>query len=219
MGKRTRDRQPTMWVPTTELPTAASHPFYRRLNQLLREHGFDDFVEGQCASFYAETMGRPGMPPGIYFRLLLIGYFEGIGSERGIAWRAADSLALRDFLGVGLGDDPPDDSTISRTRRLIALETHRAVFTWVLPRGRRVGQGKNDWYRRHDARSQCRVAQHRPTRHGRGLRGVLGEACQGVGRWDADTRRSGADRSKAQEKRDRTMSGNIRTIPTRRSRK
>ena len=81
---------------------------------------------------YAETMGRPGVPPGIYFRLLLIGYFEGIGSERGIAWRAADSLALRDFLGVGLGDDPPDHSTISRTRRLIALETHRAVFTWVL---------------------------------------------------------------------------------------
>ena len=111
---------------------AASHPFYRRLNQLLREHGFDDFVEGQCASFYAETMGRPGVPPGIYFRLLLIGHFEGIGSEQGIAWRAADSLALRDFLSVGLGDDPPDHSTISRTRRLIALETHRAVSTWVL---------------------------------------------------------------------------------------
>ena len=77
MGKRTRDRQPTMWVPTTELPTAASHPFYRRLNQLLREHGFDDFVEGQCASFYAETMGRPGVPPGIYFRLLLIRVLRG----------------------------------------------------------------------------------------------------------------------------------------------
>ena len=132
MGKRKRDRQPTMWVPTTELPTAASHPFYRRLNQLLREHGFDDFVEAQCASFYAETMGRPGLPPGIYFRLLLIGYFEGIDSERGIAWRAADSLALRDFLGVSLHEAPPDHSTISRTRRLIALETHRAVFTWIL---------------------------------------------------------------------------------------
>src|SRR5438132_3054243 len=132
MGKRKRDRQPAMWVPTTDLPTAASHPFYRRLNQLLRQHRFDDFAEAQCASFYAETMGRPGLPPGIYFRLLLIGYFEGIDSERGIAWRAADSLALRDFLGVGLGDDPPDHSTISRTRRLIALETHRAVFTWVL---------------------------------------------------------------------------------------
>jgi transposase len=132
MGKRKRDRQPTMWVTTTDLPTAASHPFYRRLNQLLREQGFDDFVEAQCAGFYAETMGRPGLPPGIYFRLLLIGYFEGIDSERGIAWRAADSLALRDFLGVGLDQAPPDHSTISRTRRLIDLETHRAVFTWAL---------------------------------------------------------------------------------------
>ncbi len=132
MGKRKRERQSAMWVPATNLPTAASHPFYRRLNQLLREHGFDDFVEAQCASFYAETMGRPGVPPGIYFRLLLIGYFEGIDSERGIAWREADSFALRDFLGVGLEDAPPDHSTISRTRRLIALETHRAVFTWVL---------------------------------------------------------------------------------------
>ena len=81
-----------MWVAVTDLPTAVSHPFYRRLNQFLREHGFDDFTEAQCASFYAETMGRPGLPPGIYFRLLLIGYFEGIDSERGIAWRAADSL-------------------------------------------------------------------------------------------------------------------------------
>ena len=131
MGKRKRDRQPAMWVTTTDLPTAASHPFYRRLNQLLREHGFDDFVEAQCAGFYAATMGRPGLPPGIYFRLLLIGYFEGIDSERGIAWRAADSLALRDFLGLDLHDVPPDHSTISRTRRLIVVETHRAVFTWV----------------------------------------------------------------------------------------
>ena len=121
-----------MWMVTADLPTVASHPFYWRLNQLLREHGFDDFAEAQCATFYAETMGRPGLPPGIYFRLLLIGYFEGIDSERGIAWRAADSFALRDFLGVGLADAPPDHSTMSRTRRLIDLETHRALFTWVL---------------------------------------------------------------------------------------
>jgi transposase len=132
MGKRKSDWQPAMWVTMTNLPTAASHPFYRRLNQLLREQGFDDFVEAQCAGFYAETMGRPGLPPGIYFRLLLIGYFEGIDAERGIVWRAADSLALRDFLGIGLDQAPPDHSTISRTRRLIALETHRAVFTWIL---------------------------------------------------------------------------------------
>lgn len=118
-----------MWVSTTDLPTAVSHPFYARLNQLLHERGFDDFAEAQCATFYAETMGRPSLAPGIYFRLLLIGYFEGIDSERGIAWRAADSLALREFLGVGLDDAPSDHSTISRTRRLIDLETHRAVFT------------------------------------------------------------------------------------------
>ena len=121
-----------MWVATTALPTAASHPFYARLNQLLAEHGFDDFVEGVCASFYAATRGRPGLPPGIYFRLLMVGYFEGLDSERGIAWRAADSFALRDFVGLGLEEAPPDHSTISRTRRLIDLEAHRAVFTWVL---------------------------------------------------------------------------------------
>ena len=132
MGRRTRERQPALWVAATDLPTAASHPFYRRLNQLLASHGFDDFVEEQCAPFYAETMGRPGLVPGVYFRLLLIGYFEGLDSERGIAWRAADSLGLRDFLGVDLAQAPPDHSTISRTRCLIALETHQAVFTWVL---------------------------------------------------------------------------------------
>jgi transposase len=134
MGKRPRDQQPTMWVPTTELPTSASHPFYARLNQLLRERGFDDFAEARCAAFYAATMGRPGLAPGIYFRLLLVGYFEGLDSERAIAWRAADSLTLRDFLGLAFPDAPPDHSTISRTRRLIDLETHRDMFTWVLER-------------------------------------------------------------------------------------
>lgn len=132
MGRRKRTRQPAMWVATTDLPTCAGHPFYARLNQLLAEQGFDDFAEGLCAPFYAKTMGRPGLPPGIYFRLLLIGYFEGLDSERGIAWRAADSFALRDFLGVGLDAAPPDHSTISRTRRLIDVEAHRAMFTWVL---------------------------------------------------------------------------------------
>lgn len=132
MGKRKRERQPTMWVATTELPTPAGHPFYARLNQLLAEHGFEEVVEARCAPFYADQQGRPGLAPGIYFRLLLIGYFEGIGSERGIAWRAADSLTLRDFLGLTLPEAPPDHSTLSRTRRLIDLETHRAVFTWVL---------------------------------------------------------------------------------------
>jgi len=108
------------------------HPFYEQLNRLLEERGFDEYVEQQCARFYAAKMGRPSLAPGRYFRLLLIGYFEGIESERGIAWRAADSLGLRSFLGVGLNEMPPDHSTISRTRRLIDVETHRAVFGWVL---------------------------------------------------------------------------------------
>ena len=134
MGKRKRTRQAALWVPATDLPTAASHPFYARLTQLLAAHRFDDVVEAACAGFYATTMGRPGLAPGIYFRLLLVGYFEGLESERGMAWRAADSLTLRDFLGLSLAEAPPDHSTISRTRRLIDVETHRAVFTWVLER-------------------------------------------------------------------------------------
>ena len=99
---------------------------------MLEESRFDEFVEGRCRRFYAEKRGRPSLAPGMYFRLLLIGYFEGIDSERGIAWRANDSLALRRFLRVGLEETPPDHSTISRTRRLIDVETHREVFTWVL---------------------------------------------------------------------------------------
>ena len=134
MGRRAKQRQPQsdLWIAHTELPRTVGHPFYERLNQLLAERGFDEFVEGQCERFYAETMGRPSLTPGRYFRLLLIGYFEGIEGERGIAWRAADSLALRQFLELELKEQPPDHSTISRTRRLIDIETHQAVFGWVL---------------------------------------------------------------------------------------
>jgi transposase len=121
-----------LWIATNELPATGGHPFYQRLNQVLDGHAFDAFVETQCAPFYAAKRGRPSLTPGTYFRLLLIGYFEGIDSERGIAWRTADSLALRGFLGLGLDEAPPEHSTISRTRRLIDLETHRAVFTWIL---------------------------------------------------------------------------------------
>ena len=134
MGKRKRHtNQPSMWVATQDLPRTAAHPFYTRLNQILDEHGFDGYVEDLCQRFYAEE-GRPGLPPGRYFRLLLIGYFEGLDAERAIAWRAADSFALREFLGLVLPEAPPDHSTVSRTRRLIDLETHQAVFTWILQR-------------------------------------------------------------------------------------
>jgi len=133
MGKR-RSEQAPMWIPTTDLPVSPGHPFYARLNAILDEAGFDRFAEEQCRQFYAPVMGRPSLPPGRYFRLLLLGYFEGLDSERGIAWRAADSLAVRRFVGLGLDAAAPDHSTISRTRRLIAVETHRAVFTWVQER-------------------------------------------------------------------------------------
>jgi transposase len=114
MGKRERDRQPTMWVATTDLPTAASHPFYARLNRLLANQEFDEFAETACHAFYADKMGRPGLPPGIYFRLLFIGYFEGLDSERGIAWRGRFADAAR-LCGHRIGcrptgslDDLPD---------------------------------------------------------------------------------------------------------------
>jgi len=139
MGRRKRHaKQASMWVATDDLPRSAGHPFYTRLNQILDEHDFDGYVEGLCARFYASE-GRPGLPPGRYFRLLLIGYFEGLDAERAIAWRAADSFALREFIGLVLPEAPPDHSTISRTRRLIDLETHEAVFTWMLQRLADVG--------------------------------------------------------------------------------
>ena len=133
MGKRTSEQAP-MWVASTDLPVSPGHPFYARLNAILDGAGFDRFAEEECQQFYAPVMGRPSVPPGRYFRLLLVGYFEGLDSERGIAWRAADSLAVRSFVGLGLDTPAPDHSTISRTRRLVALETHGAVFTWVQER-------------------------------------------------------------------------------------
>ena len=132
MGRRKRERQAEFWVATEALPPAPGHPFYSKLNELLAERGFDEFVEGLCAKFYHESLGRPGIPPGVYIRMLLIGYFEGIDSERGIAWRCADSLGLRSFLGYSLTEGTPDHSTLSVIRNRIDVETHREIFTWVL---------------------------------------------------------------------------------------
>ena len=123
-----------MWVASSQLPRSAGNPFYERLNRVLDEAGFDAFAEEQCAKFYADGVGRPSLAPGRYFRMLLLGYFEGLDSERAIAWRAADSLSLRAFLDIALHEASPDHSTVSRTRRRIDLETHEAVFTWVLQR-------------------------------------------------------------------------------------
>jgi transposase len=132
MGKRRKQEQPPLFVAATDLPRTVAHPFYQKLNEVLAGWKFDAFVEDLCAKFYAEKLGRPSLAPGKYFRLLLIGYFEGIGSERGIAWRCADSLSLRSFVGYTLNEQSTDHSTISRTRRLIDIETHQEVFQWVL---------------------------------------------------------------------------------------
>jgi transposase len=132
MGKRPSHDQQTLFIPTAKLPQSAAHPFYAKLNEVLAGWKFDEFVEGLCSKFYEEKIGRPSLAPGKYFRLLLIGYFEGIDSERGIAWRCSDSLSLRSFVGYRLDELSTEHSTISRTRRLIDLETHRDVFAWVL---------------------------------------------------------------------------------------
>jgi transposase len=132
MGKRKKHDQQSLFIPATRLPQSAAHPFYAKLNDILSAANFDPFVEGLCAKFYEEKVGRPGLAPGTYFRLLLIGYFEGIDSERGIAWRCSDSLSLRAFVGYRLDEISTEHSTISRTRRLIDLETHQQVFQWML---------------------------------------------------------------------------------------
>jgi transposase len=140
MGTRkSRERQEDLWVTYADMAVGPGHPFYIRPNEVLDGAGFDAFVEKQCTRFYADKLGRPGLTPGIYFRSLMIGYFEGIEAERGIAWRLKDSLSLRRFLSIALDEDTPDHSTISRTRRLIDVETHRQVFSWVL--GLLAGQG------------------------------------------------------------------------------
>jgi len=132
MGKRKTERQNELWIAATEMPEGPGHPFYRRLNQLLADHGFDAFVEDRCREFYHKSIGRPGIPPGVYFRMLLIGYFEGIDSERGIAWRCADSLGLRKFLGYVLTESTPNHSSLSIIRNRIDLETHEDIFQWIL---------------------------------------------------------------------------------------
>lgn len=132
MGRRDGGRGEPMWIATTGIQSSPGHVFYETLNRVLADHGFDRFCEDLCRPFYADGVGRPSIPPGVYFRACLIGYFEGIESMRGIAWRCADSLALRSFLGITLDRPTPDHSTLSRTRRLLDDRTHEAVFDWVL---------------------------------------------------------------------------------------
>src|SRR6476659_7575087 len=131
---RQGERQTDLMIGWAELPRSPGHAFYDRLQAVLVEAGFDRFAEAQCGPYYAEKRGRPSLPPGRYFRMHLVGYFEGIDSERGLEWRCADSLSLREFLRLGEREAVPDHSWLSRTRARLPLEVHDAVFTWVLQR-------------------------------------------------------------------------------------
>jgi transposase len=134
MGRRKAARQERLFVAAAELPKSQGHPFYRALNRLLAEAGFDRWIEQRCQPYYAqvEKRGQPSLPPGVYFRMLLVGYFEGIDSQRGIAWRCADSLSLRDFLGLALDETSPDHSTLTNTRKRLPPEVFDEVFQFVL---------------------------------------------------------------------------------------
>jgi transposase len=135
MGKRTAEPvQGELFITSADLPRSLGHPFYAKLNRLLDEAGFDRFVESTCTSFYDAGVvgGRPSIPPGTYFRMLFVGYFEGIDSQRGIAWRCADSLALREFLGLSWRESSPDHSSLTRIRQRLDASVHTAVFEWVL---------------------------------------------------------------------------------------
>ena len=210
-----------MWVNAKDLPKSDGHPFFARLNRILAESGFDAFVEGLCAAFYADRLGRPSLRPGRYFRLLFIGYFEGLSSERGIVWRVADSLSLRSFLELDMTEAAPDHSTLSRTRRRIDVETRGGVHVGAgAGVGSRSGAGEDGRHRRDDAGSERSDAEHRASGHGGIVRGVRAAAGGGIGDRDADAGGVGTVRPVAEKtRRRRTRSGVLRRIRTRRSRR
>ena len=131
MGRQ-KDGQGDLMVSWSEMPRSPGHVFYDRLQSVLIEGGFDAFAEASCRPYYAARMGAPSVPPGRYFRMHLVGYFEGIDSERGLEWRCSDSLSLRAFVRLGSRDRVPDHSWLSRSRTRLPHEVHAAVFDWVL---------------------------------------------------------------------------------------
>ncbi|HUQ68849.1 MAG TPA: transposase [Planctomycetaceae bacterium] len=132
MGRRKRERQQELWLAPSEIARAPRHVFYDRLGSLLSEFGFDDFIEGLCESCYAQEIGRPGIPPGVYFRMLFLGYFEGLDSQRAIAWRCEDSLSLREFLGYARTDETPDHSSLTRVRDRLPVSVHEQAFAFLI---------------------------------------------------------------------------------------
>ena len=219
MGTREHE-QSGLWVATSDLPRSPSHPFYDRLNALLDAHDFDRFVERLCAGFYAPVMGRPSLPPGRYFRLLLVGYFEGLDAERAIAWRATDSLAVRTFLRLPLDEPAPDHSTLSRTRRLIDVDTHRAVFTWIQARLVEAGLFKGKTIAIDATTLEANAAMRSIVRRDTGdsyQQFLIGLAkASGI---ETPTRDDLARLDRKRKRRCRTRTGRIPGIPMRRSRR
>src|SRR6516164_8718448 len=132
MGRRPNEQQAELWVPTVDLPLSPGHVFYDKLNAFLAEAAFDRYVEERCQPHYAEGIGRESIPPGTYFRMLFVGYFEGLESQRAIAWRCSDSLSLRAFLGLPLSETTPDHSSLTKIRQRLPLDVHEQVFTFIL---------------------------------------------------------------------------------------
>ena len=130
LGKR-RGVQQRLFITTSNLPKSPGHPFYRKLNELLKEIDFDVKAEALCEPHYAKA-GRPSIPPGVYFRMLIIGYFEGLDSQRAIAWRCKDSLSIREFLGLAIDAESPDHSSLTVIRKRLPLEVHQEIFSLIL---------------------------------------------------------------------------------------
>jgi len=182
MGRQ-GDRQGDLMVTWSEMPRSPGHVFYDRLQEVLVGAGFDGFVEDACRAYYARTMGAPSVPPGRYFRMHRVGYFEGIDSERGIEWRCSDSLSLREFLRLETPDRVPDHSWMSKTRGRLPHEVHERVFGWVLAliaerglvRGERIGVDASTL----EANAALRQIVRRDT--GEGYREMLGRMAQESG--------------------------------------
>lgn len=204
MRRRPKEAQPEMWIATSDL-RSPGHPFYDRVDTILREAKFDSFVEDRFERFYVKGKGRPGIAPGVYMRLMLVGYFEGISSERSIAWRCADSLSLRTFLGLAMSESVPDHSSLSRIRTRVDVETHQEAFDFILAilaekglvRGRTIGVDATTARRKTSTSPPSR--RSRASRHRR-----------------ARTSRSS---TRSARKLARTTTGRTRTIRTPRSRR
>jgi hypothetical protein len=169
------ERQEALFIATDGLAKSSGHPFYRRLNELLAEAEFDRWIERRCERYYVtqEKGGQTSVPPGVYFRMLLVGYFEDIDSQRGIAWRCADSLSLRQFLGVPLHDATPDHSTLTNTQSIAAGGVPRSVSIRAADcGGQKAVVGQDGGRRQHNAGGQRRDEEHRAARHRRGLEAV-----------------------------------------------